>query len=446
LLCLLATPAFAWPKVIPVGPPTGNDTTAIQAAFNLAVKSPGSTVLLSAGTYHTTTIYVRNFDGTFRGAGEDKTYIDTVPGTSPLGPSTLDTNNNVVVSWPSLYCFEGGNVRVSDMTAKITNLKPAQFWNNYGTGLTTALGNLFQVTGIKSASFTRVTFHDGSGDDADGFNVTSDIGVTGRQQLDSNGNPTNLGTTGGSVTITACSFVGDNSIFCSGLTRGSLTVSGNVLNAAVGCIGWDASDSQIAVSDNRMACGFIDVQLVQGNAASYDAGAPVPATPAPRCLITGNDLTCGGEALVLADICPSLGFAARLAASIANNHLDLGSADSPAITGVGEYCTQNITCLGNRFSGYASCGLALGDDQLPDLSFFPVSGWSILGNDFHNLTTPPSGESILLGHGTTHNLVVGGRPPTSVLNEGTHNILINVTLLPDPAPNPVPKFHFHLQP
>ena len=173
-----------------------------------------------------------------------------------------------------------------------------------------------------------------------------------------------------------------------------------------------------------MACSDIDVYLAQGAAASFGAGAPVPATPAPRCLITGNDLTCGGEALGLEDDCPSLGFAPRLAASITNNHIDLGSAASPAFAGVGEDCTQNIPCLGNSFSGYASYGLCLGDDPF-GTGYYPVSGWQIIGNDFRNLTA--STASVYLGHGTTHNLVIGGPPPTTVLDLGTQNILINVT-------------------
>ena len=91
------------------------------------------------------------------------------------------------------------------MTAAISSPTPAQSVEGPWLGLTTAVGCLFQVTGIQSASFTRVAFLDGKGHDADGFNVTSDIGVTGQQLLNSDGKPTNLGTAGGSVTITACS-------------------------------------------------------------------------------------------------------------------------------------------------------------------------------------------------------------------------------------------------
>ena len=42
-----------------------------------------------------------------------------------------------------------------------------------------------------------------------------------------------------------------------------------------------------------MDVGLSAISLVQGLAAASDgAGAPVPATPAPRYLIADNDLTC----------------------------------------------------------------------------------------------------------------------------------------------------------
>ena len=81
-------------------------------------------------------------------------------------------------------------------------------------------------------------------------------------------------------------------------------------------------------------------------------------------------------------------------------------------------------------TGSATEGVGLGDDQRPDGSYFPVSGWKIVGNDFRDLTT--SVASAYLGNGTTHCLVVGGPPPTTVLDLGTDNMLINVTKLADP--------------
>ena len=432
VLALLVAPAFASARTFYVTPSGTNDTSAIEAAFAAAIQAgPGSTVQLQPGTYHTTAICVQGFNGTFRGAGQGKTYIDVVSGTSPLGPVTLDNSGKQVAPWPSLYCFVGGSVCVSGMTAAITNPSPGQQWSNYGTP-TTALGTVFQVTGERSATFSRLTFHDGSGD-YDGFNVTSDISVTGRQYLNADGLPINLGPTGGRVTVTACSFTGENGLFWSGLTHGSLTVRDNVFESTNCCIGVDASDSRIAISDNRMDAADYDVSLQQGFAASYGAGAPLPALPAPRYVIADNDLICGpsGEAVMLLDNCPWFGAPSCLAATISGNHFDCGSSQGAAASVIGEYATQGINCWGNYFTGSASTGLYLGDDgTAADGSPISVSHWSIVGNDFHSLTT--SLASIILGNGTTHCLVVGGPPPTTVLNEGVNNTLVNVTTVTDP--------------
>ena len=324
LLGLFAAPALASAETFYVHPSGGNDTANIQAAFNAAVKAgPGSVVQLSAGHFYTNTIFVKGFNGTFRGAGQGKTFIDVVSGTSPLGPVTLDNSGNEVAPWPSLYCFVGGSVCVSGMTAAITNPSPGQQWSDYGTP-TTALGTVFQVTDERSATFSRLSFHDGSGD-YDGFNVTSDISVTGRQVLDADGLPTNLGMTGGSVTVTACSFVGENGVFWSGLTHGSLSVSGNDFESATCCFGFDASDSQIAISHNRMDGRDGDVTLEQGFAAAYELGAPLPAAPAPRYVIADNDLVCGPSsvAVLLWDNCPWFGAPSCLAATILRQPLRL---------------------------------------------------------------------------------------------------------------------------
>ena len=57
LLVVPAAPALASPKTFYVHPSGGNDTKAIQKAFNAAVKAgPGSTVQLSAGHFYTNTI------------------------------------------------------------------------------------------------------------------------------------------------------------------------------------------------------------------------------------------------------------------------------------------------------------------------------------------------------------------------------------------------------
>ena len=133
LLGLLAAPALASPKTFYVHPSGGNDTANIQAAFNAAVKAgPGSTVQLSAGHFYTNTILVKDFHGTFRGAGEGKTFIDSLHG---LGPSAAgrDPLTPAIEPFPFLFGFEGGHVRVSDMTSTSPPFSPAGPGANGGT-------------------------------------------------------------------------------------------------------------------------------------------------------------------------------------------------------------------------------------------------------------------------------------------------------------------------
>jgi len=125
VLALLAAPAFASPKTICV-PYTGKHdyTSEIQKAFDAAVKAgPGSIVQLGAGHFYANNIVVTNFDGTFRGAGEGRTVIDTLRGLYPNGRGVTETGN------PGYYLlfflFRGGDVRVSDLGFDITATSPA---------------------------------------------------------------------------------------------------------------------------------------------------------------------------------------------------------------------------------------------------------------------------------------------------------------------------------
>jgi hypothetical protein len=68
----------------------------------------------------------------------------------------------------------------------------------------------------------------------------------------------------------------------------------------------------------------------------------------------------------------------------------------------------------------------------------PASSWRIVGNDVSGVT--PTGDQygvstaqIWLGTDADHCLIVGGKAQTRVLDQGTSDILINVTRVPLPA-------------
>ena len=441
LLLVVPAAALASPKTFYVHPSGGNDTANIQAAFNAAVKAgPGSTVQLSAGHFYTNTILVRNFNGYFKGAGEGQTVIDTA-GTLPVTPA--------VEPWPFLIGFQGGSVSVCGISVDITAASPGESWLWWWQGNpTTAVGADFLVTGSASAAFDQVSFTDGAGDDAAGYNVANDIEITGTWQVDSTGAPSALAPTGGYDSVSRCTFTGDTGIWVDGLTAGRMTIGGcdaqqNVFNEVDdGCLLTDNSNSDITVSHNRMAAS-------QGESITLwqswtNPMTPPPPLPAPRYLISDNHMVAanptGGECdaggMWLED--DSLGNAtppSRLNAVISGNSISLANGGIDA--GIDGYMVQNIKVLSNRISGTGLTGVNVGTDFLTSFFDQPASGWQIIGNDFSGLnptnpyTSDPAAQ-VWLGPNADHCLVVGGCKPTTVLNQGTDDTLINVTPVSDP--------------
>ena len=82
--------------IISVGPPNGSDdTNNIQAALNACVaQGPGCTVQLQAGTYLTRQLVTYNFQGTFKGMGQDSTVVCSNCSDTVLNQGT----NNLVVN------------------------------------------------------------------------------------------------------------------------------------------------------------------------------------------------------------------------------------------------------------------------------------------------------------------------------------------------------------
>ena len=87
-----------------------NQTGALLEAFNLAIASPGSTVQLNEGTYYIDFIEVRDFMGSFKGAGKGKTIVTSLSG-------GLDCEELASMGYNAfLIKFIGGDVCISNMT------------------------------------------------------------------------------------------------------------------------------------------------------------------------------------------------------------------------------------------------------------------------------------------------------------------------------------------
>jgi hypothetical protein len=146
--------------------PTGVDDTAnLQSAFDNAVAlGPGVKVQLVAGTYHIRQIAVKNFRGSFAGAGADKSVLTNLPNlvvkVQPPNDyfSTLPTPATGANPWPSLVAFVDGNFVVSDMGMDITGAKPTTGWFFSGSPTIYEMAQGFLIVGTDAnAVFLRVS-------------------------------------------------------------------------------------------------------------------------------------------------------------------------------------------------------------------------------------------------------------------------------------------------
>ena len=101
-------------KVFMVPLPNGtNDTENIMNTIALAqAQGPGSVVQFQEGTYHIGFIEIREFEGTIRGAGMNKTIVKPIMGLPCLEESKKDLG--------CCTCsFIGGNITMSDISFDI---------------------------------------------------------------------------------------------------------------------------------------------------------------------------------------------------------------------------------------------------------------------------------------------------------------------------------------
>ena len=191
----------------------------------------------------------------------------------------------------------------------------------------------------------------------------------------------------------------------------------------------DISNSYVEISHNRMTAkgaAGTGVFAVQGWVAGWGLGAPLPPLPAPRYVITDNDMRSRTalQGCSWSTSPTTFGAAGRLKAVIADNTIVLGDG-----------VPRHRRVLYEEHQGPAQLPLELSDARLrastwemaaPTAPPLPVSGWKIIGNDLRDLTA--SEAPIVLGEGTTHCVVVCPWR-TDVLDKGVDNILVNANRL-----------------
>ena len=421
LLGLLAAPALASAKTIVVSPSGGNDSAAIQAAF--AAAGPGGTVQLTAGTFTVNSaIFVQDFSGSFKGAGEKLTTID-MTGTGTVG-LTSDKQGNLVEPFPFLIGFGGGKVSVSGMSVDILSASPAASWNDYWTGgPADSLEAVFLVTGSASATFDRVGVTAGTGNDGDGYNAQAAIYITGAQQNGQYDFPDAWPRTGGNDSVTRCSFSGDFGVWAWGLSCGTLTVGGcaseqNAFNDFYfPCMMTDNSASDIVISHNQLQASYGGgVALQQGFGAPLTPLAPLPA---PRYLVSANSMLATGMAnfVWIEDDSQFYSAPDRLSATVVANRVDMQEDETGTLwdAAIDGWFANGIRVLDNRIWGTALAGVEVGTEWDTSVfsAFEPGSGWQIIGNDFSGFSSvnpyvSGMAPDVWLGDLASHCLVAGG--------------------------------------
>lgn len=413
----LAACAWAGSLTVPVQPPNGTDDTAnIQSALDQCVAhGPGCTVQLAAGTYRTKQLVAYNFNGTFKGAGMDRTIIEDIlylPVTIDFGGLFCQPNTDTC-TWPSLIIFVDGTFTVSDLAIHIV-AGPGEGtlpWPSFGN---TLVWDAVRVMGQHptNATFERFAV-EGRHDDTTGFgyNVCNAILYTG--ELPRSTTYGDFYFLSGSFTVRNSSFktIGNGPINDGFVTSAKITVGGapgaanHSEDTNTGTWISTLEDSVVDVSYNDLSGNWSAI-LVE----PWNPGLFVPANRS-RLLIHNNKLT--GTApfsngVWLQDL---PGYPAT-DALIRNN--EIGFTTEMA-WGIDAIDVRSASILNNTIAGVGNHAIALSG----------VTSSNLIGNDLSSFLPDGSdaASQIRLGAGTSRDVVVCSEPSDTVLNQGTANVI-----------------------
>jgi len=149
-------------EVIDVSPTGADDTASLQCAIDAAIAAgrPMS-IRLAAGTFHTSQLVAKGFNGRLAGSGKDATVLAN-PAT-PMFVTPLDfylAEPSATNPWPSLLAFVDGDFKVSDLTIQVLDEAPTTGWSIFGImPPIKALAHEIVIVGTSArASVERVAF------------------------------------------------------------------------------------------------------------------------------------------------------------------------------------------------------------------------------------------------------------------------------------------------
>jgi hypothetical protein len=377
-----------------------DDTAALQHALETCSGARHHcTVRLCEGTFHTGILRVRNFRGTLRGAGSDRTVLRALPDlrvsedvrdffrVDPFEPGQ---------PWPYLLQFVEGDGRVEDLgilvPAPPAGSNPTTGWYLLDDGPIYELRGGILVTGREEVEFevsdVRVAAE----------NPGTELGTTLFSGVELGGlifNPDDAGDfpvfpARGRYEIERSRFDGVlTGTSIAELAAARVTVSRNHYRSTVAVDVIDADRSGISVVDNRWTVSYRGLQVRQ----NVD-GAPSQAS---RLVVAANrgklrPLFPGfGDALAFED--PAGGSSADPGAtslSVLGNSWTLGEADAGAASGITVSGAAPLHVGANRLAGRAATGISVGATE----------GCRIWANAMDELDTA-GGPDVLLGPDTS---------------------------------------------
>lgn len=391
--------AASTPAVFVVNPGGGDDTPALQQAFEDAkAAGPGSVVQLVVGTYHLNFIEIREFFGTFRGAGKGVTVITPC---AELDDDPLISQNLTV----ELIRFVGGDVLVQSMTFTTPpgELNP---------------GSVIRVNGL--LAFSSITAQYTSENEYIRA-VADNLEFTGHKENTVNGLvassaflytiPGGVPLSNMDIEVTNCSFDGirDYGALIMEMNGGNIVVgtkgNGNTFyNNYYASLGiWHNVNVDISVVDNT----FYNPSGTRFGIELYSSPYParleqVVQTKVTTCSIEQNvfNITGGTGGLLVndrrryfnPDDLPML-------VQVKNNTFYLSNN---GLTGIGCFNMHGMVIRNNKFEGNGQYGVRImGPTPYP----FNENGL-MLGNNFSNSTF--SVASVLLDNRTNNWTIVGG--------------------------------------
>jgi parallel beta-helix repeat protein len=345
--------------------PNGHDDTKdIQAAFNLAVAHPGSTVQLEKGTYYISQITVYGFQGRFVGMGQGLTTIQALPNlpspsaavNSPTAPPFWTQLPGPANPWPDLFTFVGGLFGISGMTLSDPYANPVQSWYEFSTAVTWLFAAIL-ITGTQASATTDHVTVVGT-TNAEGYNIANGILYLGFLLPTGWTDPVaDLILVSGTFSVTNCVFnTVESGPWVARVVNAKVTMSDNTLiNNGIPIGFFDLSNSKLLISGNRDS-NVPDTFAIEGG---QSFSGLMPST----VYITDNyfQVNQGANAIVLGDY----GTPSTLNAVITGNVIqtDTGSGYVPTdpadFSVIVSYSLESVVVSQNTILSGGSAGVYL---------------------------------------------------------------------------------------